>query len=228
LRLVIGFILITETNQSEITMNIKLSTKYFLPLAVALGLGWCLTLSGQAATLSGQIGMMGKATLDGPLATATSIISVTNARVGYGTGDYAVPGTIPVNTPVLLTPALFTGSPAVPMTLWEFTSGGQVYAFELHAWTHDCFSFAGNTFMNISGWGYASIDGVRQTLAEFCFSTQQCTDSTENTVTWSAETIVPKVPEGGTSITLLFFGIIGIELLRRRVHNNSKALVGVR
>jgi hypothetical protein len=79
-------------------------------------------------------------------------------------------------------------------------------------------------YLTISGVGRALWDGGRSTPGFFCFSTQQCVDSTDLDVTWSAETVVRGVPEenvpegGGTWVSLLF-GILGIQALRKYGHH---------
>lgn len=192
----------------------------FIIAVCCSGAGLASTASG--AFLTGQVGMMGKATLDTPLITATEITAFGRARVGYGMGDFDVPGTIAVNTPVTFAPFSLSDPLSGPLSLWEFTAAGSVYSFELHELSFDCFEFGGNSFMNLSGFGYVSIDGTQTTPAEFCFSTQQSTDSTSMVVTWSAETILLSVPEGGFSWISLLLGILGIEVFRRRHHNGAK------
>jgi len=209
------------TGRLGIFMNSMMKSTLVLA-TVFLGLVGTMGASG-GATLMGQIGMMGKATLDAPLATATTITGFSRARVGYGSGDYDVPGEVGLNTPVVFTPLVFKEALSEPVVLWEFTSAGKVYSFELHEVDFECFELAENSFMNMSGRGFAYVDGLRRTAAEFCFSTQQCTDSDELVVTWSAETIVAPVPEGGASLVFLLFGIVGIELFRKRVQNRTIA-----
>ena len=173
------------------------------------------------AMLFGQIGMMGKATLDEAMGTATSITEFGKARVGYGTGDYGVPGA--ANKPVVYTPLAFWTPLSEPMVIWQFNAGGSVYSFELQKWDYDRFELNGDSFMNLSGTGFAYLNGGRQTPADFVFSSQQCMDSTELVVTWSAETIVRGVPEGGTSLSLLLLGLVGIEVLRKRMYTSVTA-----
>lgn len=172
-----------------------------------------------AAAVYCQIGMMGKATLNAPLATATAFTGFENARVGCGTDAFDVPGAIGLNTPVTFHPFSFDPPTPAPFTLWSFTSNDVEYELILDSLEFDCFLFAGNQFLNLSGRGYLYVNGLRHAPADFCFSTQQCVDATGTTVTWSAQTTVPHVPEGGTTWIFLFSGIVGIEVFRRRCHN---------
>jgi hypothetical protein len=185
-------------------------------LAVLVVAGWSGGMA-VAATVSGQLGMMGKGMLNAPLATATGFTMFGGARVGYGMGMYDVPGVMAVNTPVALTLTDFTGSPAVPVTLWELESGGKTYSFELHSLEHERFFVGENVYLTVSGRGMALVDGGGAIPALFCFSTQQCIESTGTEVTWSAEAILCAVPEGGAAWVCLLFGIIGIEGLRRKL-----------
>jgi len=191
-------------------------SKILFSLAAVVVAGWWSGVVA-AATVSGQVGMMGKGMLNAPLATATGFTVFGSARVGYGMGMYDVPGVMAVNTPVALTLTDFTGSPAVPVTLWEVESGGKVYSFELHSLEHERFFVGENVYLTLSGRGVASVDGGGAIPALFCFSTQQCIESTGTEVTWSAETILCAVPEGGAAWMCLLLGIIGIEGLRRRL-----------
>lgn len=172
-----------------------------------------------AAAVYCQIGMMGKATLDAPLSTATAFTGFENARVGCGTDAFAVPGTIGLNTPVTFHPFSLDPPTATPFTLWSFTSNDVEYELILDSLDFERFLFAGNEFLNLSGQGFLYVNGIRHAPANFCFSTQQCADSTGTTVTWSAQTTVPHVPEGGTTWVFLFSAIVGIEVFRRRCHN---------
>lgn len=198
-------------------MNISLHL-IIAPLAVATFLMGAANQAG-AATLFGQIAMRGKATLDAPLATATRFSSFENARVGFGTHQFATPTVIPMNQAVSMTPFSFTPSPATPVTLWNFSAGGHTYAFELVQFTYERFTFAGNDFLNLSGRGFATIDGVHTTPADFCFSTQQCAGLPDTTVTWSAEMTAPSaaVPEAGATILFLVCGLISLAIIQRAV-----------
>ena len=185
---------------------------------------WMLSAGlASAAAVYCQIGMMGKATLDAPLSTAKAFTLFENARVGCGTDDFAVPGAIGLNTPVTFHSFSFDPPvPAPPITLWSFTSNGVEYELRLDSLDFERFLFAGNEFLNLSGQGYLYVNGMRHAPADFCFTTQQCADSTGTTVTWSAQTTVPHVPEGGTTAAFLFSAILGIELFRRRCHNKPR------
>jgi hypothetical protein len=189
-----------------------------------------LVLVGSARLASGavvycQIGMMGKATLDAPLSTATAFTLFENARVGCGTDAFAVPGAIGLNTPVTFSPFSFDPLPPTPISMWSFTSNDVEYELKLDSLNFERFLFGGNEFLNFSGQGFLFVNGVRHAPADFCFSTQQCVDSTGTTVTWSAQTTVPHVPEGGSAVIFIFIGIIGIEVFRRRCHRSSQAKV---
>lgn len=185
---------------------------------LTLVLVWAAGGWASAASVYCQIGMMGRATLNAPLATATGFNLFENGRVGCGTDMFSVPGAISLNTPVTFSTFSFDPAPATPFTIWSFVDGGREYSLALDEMTFDRFTFAGNQFLNIVGAGFLYVDGQRHAPADFCFSTQQCTDSDGTVVTWSAQTTVPHVPEGGTTVIFLISAILGIEVLRRRLH----------
>jgi hypothetical protein len=98
----------------------------------------------------------------------------------------------------------------------------------------------GYTFLNVSGTGYAYIDGVRQTPAEFGLSAMQGSSSSSVKLTWSAETVtlwspdpvlpsepvvngpaVAGVPEAGSALFLLMAAMASVEILRKRFNNQE-------
>jgi len=197
----------------------KNSLKRLIVSGALVVVGLMSTGIASAAAVYCQIGMMGKATLNAPLSRATAFTLFENARVGCGTDAFSVPGMIALNTPVTFQPFSFAPPTVTPISLWSFTSNDVEYELVLDSLDFERFLFAGNEFLNLSGQGYLHVNGVRHAPADFCFSSQQCVDASGTTVTWSAQTTVPHVPEGGTTLVFLFSGILGIEFFRRKCHN---------
>lgn len=191
----------------------KSSFRYLLLLACL----WAgLAPSGHAAAIVGQVAITGKAQLNGPFQTATLISTFDRTRLSFGTGDYdfAGPHVSGEFTPLVLDTPL-----NAPVVLWKFVRDSSEYSFELHEFGVERFELQDNLFLNLSGSGFVSIDGVRRTAANFSFSTQQTIKSSSREITWSAETIAFSVPEGGASWILLILGIIGIDTSRRMFHS---------
>lgn len=172
-----------------------------------------------AATILGQVNFTGTVVLDAPLATATAFTSFSNVLVDAGTGDYAVPSLVPLNTAVSI--SAFTFQPFTPPVapLWTFSAGGTDYSFELSTLAITRGILGPNNFLSLSGTGTARATGFDDTTGDFVFSAQQNIDAVGTTVTFSVENVVPSmtVPEPGLG------GLAGIALLaalgrRRRGH----------
>lgn len=171
-----------------------------------------------AATILGQVSFTGTATFNGPLSTATAVTAFTNVQVEAGTGDYAVPSLVPVNTPVSISALTFDPLPGPVAPLWTFTVGGTEYSFELTTMAVSRATIGGNHFINLSGTGVARVSGFEDTPGDISFSAQQAVNAVGTTVTFSVENVVPgaTVPEPGV-VGLLAVGLVAAAYRRRTV-----------
>jgi hypothetical protein len=188
--------------------------RYFLSMVSGVWVSAWLATGAVGATILGQVSFTGTVTLDAPLATATAFTGFSNVQVDVGNGDYAVPATVPVNTPVTIT--AFSFAPFTPPVapLWNFSVGGTAYTFDLSSLVVERTTLAGNHFLSLSGLGVARITGFEDTLGDFAFTAQQAVGAVGTTVTFSVENVVPSmtVPEPGVGV----LGFLGWGLLVRR------------
>lgn len=173
--------------------------------------------SAWAATILGQVSFTGTATFNGPLTTATAVTAFTNVQVEAGTGDYAVPSLVPLNTSVTIASLAFDPLPGPVAPLWTFTVGGTEYSFELTTMAVARMTLGANHFLSLSGTGIARATGFEDTTGDFTLSAQQAVNASGNTVTFSAEAVVPSaiVPEPGVA-GMAGVALVGLALRRRR------------
>jgi len=193
--------------------------KHYLKRAIVLvGLLASLASAGPAlaATILGQVSFTGTATFNGPLSTATAVTEFTNVRVEAGTGDYAVPSLVPLNTSVTIASLIFDPLPAPVAPLWSFTVGGTEYTFDLTTMAMARMTMGANHFLSLSGTGIARATGFEDTIGDFTLSAQQAVNASGTTVTFSAEAVVPSatVPEPG--VVGLAAAALLVPVLRRR------------
>lgn len=209
-------------------------------LLLAVGLAATTDRVSAAMMIQGQIGLVGRATLNGSLATATGFSTFDKVRVGFVADEFVDTAAVPVDTKVTMNPFAFDAAPATPIQLWSFQYGASTYSFDLHTVGYERLMMDGYTFLNISGTGYAYIDGVRQTPAEFGMSGMQGGSSSSLKLTWSAETVtlwspdpvlpaepvvngpaVAGVPEAGSALFFLMAAMVSVEILRKRINNQE-------
>jgi hypothetical protein len=194
--------------------------KMSLRRAVAvIGLLACVVAAGHssAATILGQVSFTGTATFNGPLSTATGVTVFTNVQVEAGTGDYAVPSLVPLNTAVTMAALSFDPLPAPVTPFWTFTVGGTEYSFDLATVAVARMTLGDNHFLSLSGTGTARATGFEETTGDFTFSAQQAVNAVGTTVTFSADAVVPSatVPEPGVA-GLVAAALFVPMILRRR------------
>jgi len=198
----------------------KNNKKNALLLAAGLFITGLFCTSVQAIPITGSIDMSGTATLDSTLlgsadaATGFSGVSVG----GLPTGAFA--GTAGSS----VTWSAFNWDvPTLPPTLWSFVSGGRTYSFVLSAvsvFTQN------NFFLNLMGSGTLSITGVgpsyEDTTGFWSFTISNPTGGAHANFEFTfanSQTAVPSVPDGGLTLALLGFALIGAEGLRRKFKN---------
>ena len=163
----------------------------------------------QAASITGSITISGVATLNSTsLATATAATAFPFSFVTLGSGSYAAtPGSLVTYFPFSWSPA---STPVTP--LWTFTSLGTTYSFDLSSLAIDTQNAA---FLNLSGAGTAHVTGLTDTAGTWTFTATSTGTSVSAMFGFvSSET---SVPDGGLTVALLGFALVGVEGLRRKL-----------
>lgn len=169
----------------------------------------------QATPINGLIEFSGGvATLNGSLGSATAFTDISGVTVSYATGDYATL----LGAPATFAPppnwsfAGFVLSPSPLVNLWSVSYGGHTYTFQATSIV-PLQSSQNSSFLNLSGYGYAYIDGSVTTKT---FGTWTITDTATAgpKFTFGASTAVP---DGGTTAMLLGGALFMVVILRRKL-----------
>jgi hypothetical protein len=189
--------------------------------ALATGLLSCALFSqqAQATSIQGNINFAGGVQFDtNSLATATQVTTwfdvfnnagFTSVAPG-GTGDFA--GIAPGTQATMAQPWIFTPSTPTP-GLWSV--GG--FTFDLLSST---VVTQNAQFLNISGTGIVSGNGFDPTGMEWSFTAQQSGGTPRTIFSFSANGVA--LPDGGSAVALLGLALVGIEVLRRKLHDKEK------
>ena len=144
------------------------------------------------------------------LATASEVMTWTNAQVTLATGSFA---SIPTGTAATLAqPWVFVPSTATP-GLWSVTFGGNTFSFDLASDT--VFSPRSTQFLNVSGPGTIHGTGFLDTPGEWSFTSTNANGQDRTSFTFTTDTTANGVPDGGATVALLGLGLAGLEGLRR-------------
>jgi hypothetical protein len=164
-------------------------------------------ISVQAAAITGNITFTGGVTLDtGSAGTATKVLT----------------WVAPV---VLTTSGSFVGTvgPVAFFSPWSFNSGAISTFWSVGGFTFDLASsaiqFQGGTPPSVSVGGTGTIHhGADSATGTWAFSTQDpAAGGPPPVFSFSASTGVASVPDGGLTMALLGFALVGIEGLRRKM-----------
>jgi len=186
-------------------------TKTILCLIAAGALGLVLSPAAKADLITGTITFNGGATLDQGEATATEVTSITDFEVQSFSGSFVGEPGIAVNSAVTTNVA--------PATPWVFAPST---AFN-NLWSVGGFTFnlAGSTValqdatdLIVHGSGTISGNGFTATGGTFSFSIVGGSGS-GGVFSFTAATTA--LPDGGATVALLGFALIGIEGLRRKL-----------
>ena len=182
----------------------KLSKTVLAALTIGVLSCGLFSQQAQATAITGNINFADSVTFDGPLGTANAVTSFINTHVeAGGTGDFAF---IPINTPVTMAASwTFDPSTATP-GLWSV--GG--FTFDLLTST---IVFQSAQGLIITGTGIVSALGFDNTAMDWSFSSQ-----TSGTGEFSFSGTGLAVPDGGSAVALLGLALVGIEVLRRKLH----------
>lgn len=176
-------------------------------------------LATQADTIQGSIDFDGGATLNGPLSTATSFLTIfgptgTTPIVinGSQTLDYSgVPGGIPATFNTFA----FNGTQSVPFTLWSFSVGTTNYSFEIDTITN---AFQSPNFLDIVGAGTAKISGFTDTPGMWTITS---TSAHPNAVRVTFSSSVEAVPEPASIAFFTTIGLGALVLSKRFTRNRT-------
>lgn len=200
--------------------NMKKSKLAIIGVA-ALSLG--LATGVQAVPINGSIQFAGGATLNGSgtkgVGDATAFTGFSSLGVLTASGTYGQILANGVNSVSFDTFSFGGGilSPSPLQYLWTVVdNSGNTYTFEATdamIVTQSFDSQTGISFLNITGSGYAFLNGADQTAGTWSI-TDTGTTPTQATFTFGASTTVP---DGGTTVMLLGGTLFLIVILRRKL-----------
>ena len=188
---------------------------------LATGLLSCALFSqqAQATAIQGNINFAGAVHFDtNSLATATRVVTWfdSNGNAGFssvqagGTGDFA--GIAAGTQATMAQPWIFTPSTPTP-GLWS------VGGFSYDLLTSTVVTQNAGTLL-ITGTGIVSGNGFDPTSMDWSFTTQSAGGQTRTNFSFSANGVA--VPDGGSAVALLGLALVGIEALRRKLHDKEK------
>jgi len=194
-------------------------TKTILAM-LATGVLSCAVFSqqAQATAINGDIQFAGETHFDtNSLATATTVVTWFDvfhnagfSSVTSGTGDFA--GIPPGTSAAMTQPWIFNPSTPTP-GLWS------VGGFSYDLLTSTIVTQNANT-LTITGTGIVSGNGFDPTNMDWSFTTQSAGGQTRTNFSFSANGVA--VPDGGSAVALLGLALVGIEALRRKLHDKEK------
>ncbi len=195
-------------------------TKTILAM-LAIGFVSCALFSqqAQATAIQGNINFAGGVQFDtNSLATATRVVTwfdvfgnpgFSNVAPG-GTGDFAG---IPAGTQATMAqPWIFNPSTPTP-GLWS------VSGFSFDLLTSNIVT-QNAQFLTITGSGIVSGNGFDPTNMEWSFSSQSAGGTLGTIFSFSGNGVA--VPDGGPAVALFGIALVGIEVLRRKLHDKEK------
>jgi hypothetical protein len=196
--------------------------KNILLVAAALFASVLFSEHAQAIPITGTVDMSGTATLDNIfLGSANAATGFSGVTVG-GTPTGAFTGT--AGSSVTWSPFNWI-IPTLPGTLWSYVSGTRTYSFVLSTVS---VVLQNNSFLNLMGAGTLSITGAgpsyddTQGTWSFTISNSDggAHDNFAFTFANSQTAVPPRVPDGGLTLALLGFVLMGAEGLRRKLKSN--------
>jgi len=178
---------------------------------LAIGAICAVVAQANAVMITGQIDMNGKATLNSQNLAAATSASFSNVQVGpaAATGSFAV---IPLGTAVSY--SAFTWNPiTVPVIpLWTLNSGG-TWSFDLNSMTVVAQT---SSFLNITGTGVLTATGYDPTPGVWSFSITVAGGQSQANFDFNFVSTTASAPDGGLTMALMGFALVGVEGLRRR------------
>ncbi len=200
----------------------KLSKTILAVLGTAALMSGFLSQSAEAAAINGSIGFNGSGF--GSQSGGTSTLTFNNPMtVDIRTGDYGPSGgNVPMGTTANFAPIKWTGSGNSAVLTssnspeWIFTVAGTTYSFNLLSLTSA--TMTGGA-VSLQGTGVSFITGAFNRDPTFATFSVQGTGNnfTFEIVQSSTSNSGQAVPDGGSAIALLGIGVMGLEVLRRKL-----------
>lgn len=207
-----------KTTKNKNQNSMKRSITKFAAAAL-LSVGIFAGNEASAVLITGSIDFGGKAFLNSTnLALATSVTAWDStpgtpaadglANVIDATGSFLTGGVVPGTTTATMTAGwTFASGPLIP--LWKIITGG----FEFDLSSSSVVSQDGR-FLNVSGTGTILGTGFDPTPGVWSFTIANAGGSENTSFTFASQTA--GVPDGGTTVALLGFVLMGVEGLRRK------------
>ncbi len=189
-------------------MKLKTTTKFGAAALVALA----LTSAAQALPyINGDIQFIGAAQLNNAvLANATGVTSFGSVTSMFPTGSFATPGYL-TNPTVFTSPWMFnTVAPGIS----PFWTAGS-FTFDLTASSK--LPSSTPTFLDVSGFGTVSAAGFAPTAGTWTFTISSASGSANNgNFSFQSSATSAGVPDGGATVALLGFSLLGLHGVRRK------------
>ena len=195
--------------------------KLLLVVAGALALA-ALPLA-QAVPIDGTIGFAG---FGGVTTGATNTVTLNPVQVSYVSGDYA--GISPFFSQATFLPISFigTGASATLMNgpvepLWQITAGSIDYRFNLNSLSYANISSNGLNSFTLMGFGTAYMTGRDATEGNFVIGGFGSNLSFQFASGFGTANGTA-VPDGGSTVALLGFALVGVAGLHRKLRSAFK------
>jgi hypothetical protein len=202
-------------------------TKSLLAGLIAMVVAAGFALSAEATLINGTIGFTSADNHPGAggggsvtqLGTNTTITFNNPLSVDFGIGDFT--GTS--GSDVTFTDFTFSGSGNTAtlvggsvIPLWTFTTGTATYSFDLLSLMSATFTAGGNNALDLSGEGIMHITGFEDTIATFSLHANGHVFTFDILQAGNAAN-GQAVPDAGSAVSLLGLGLLGLEVLRRKL-----------
>jgi hypothetical protein len=187
--------------------NMKSNSKTIAALLLA-GVGCLLSQGTYAIPITGDVtiqGIPGSSGVTATTSSGTTTITPTGTWEIDAPGDTGNYASVPGGTSVTVNPFSYTGTDTLknpPVGVWSFTSGGKTFSFSLLTLTG-----ATTSPVDITGTGKAYETGYDATYGVWTINSIDGIFNFETTV----------VPDGGMTIALLGFALVGVEGVRRKM-----------
>lgn len=189
---------------------------------LAVGALCAFVTQANAISITGQLSMGGEAVLDGPLGSANGFTAFNGEYIvslPAPSGSYAGIATSIANQ-VAYTPFQFDPmSPSPVNPLWTFTDAGTGWTYSFKLLSVAIITQNPN-FLNLLGQGTASITGpgspYDETPGVWSFTIDNPTGAAPADFKFNFISTSATTPDGGLTMALLGFGLMGVEGLRRR------------
>jgi hypothetical protein len=198
--------LLTEPTKGNKGQKMKLSKTLLAIVAAVASVG--LLSSAQAVPITGMLNIGGTATFNTTsLATASSATFSDAIVLGGNSGDFA---SFTVGTPVVM--ASYTFDPSTMTNgLWS------VNGFTFNLTSSVVQQPRSATFLSVSGTGIITGPaGFDATAGVWAFTSQNASGRPHATFSFSANTEVGAVPDGGMTLALLGAGLVGLAAFRAK------------